>query len=1050
LKLVPYGASFFILQKNPKEWIRLKKIDVKESARARELRVLQYWREADTFKESIRSRTEMPPFVFYEGPPTANGAPHIGHVLGRVIKDFICRYKTMSGYKVIRKAGWDTHGLPVELGVEKQLGISGKQEIEEYGIGKFVEKCKSSVFEYEKQWRELTEAIGYWTDLDDPYITLTNDYIESVWHILSTIHQRGLLYRGHRVSPYCPCCQTTLSSHEVAQGYEEVKDLSATVKFRLKNTNESLLAWTTTPWTLPANAALAANPNLEYARVKQEDSVYIVAFNLVEKAIQGEYEILSTIKGAELIGKAYEPPFRYVDIEHGHIVIDGDFVSDSSGTGIVHIAPAHGEDDYRSARHHGISMLNVVDGAGKYNDAVKDFAGRFVKDCDVDIVKWLSERGLLYSKEKYEHSYPFCWRCKSPLLYYAMESWFIRTTALKDRLMANNSQVLWYPAHLRDGRFGKFLEELVDWNISRNRYWGTPLNVWLCLECGAEYAPHSHKDLREKAASKVSERLELHRPYIDEVQLKCPQCSGMMERTPEVIDVWFDSGSMPFAQYHYPFENEKTFHEQYPADMIVEGIDQTRGWFYSLLAVSTLFNDHAPYKTVMATGHVLDENGQKMSKSKGNVIDPWEIIHEYGTDAFRWALLSDSAPWNSKRFSKQSVAEAKSKMIDTLHNTHAFYSLYAAIDHFKPEEHAPQPKTNRLDRWIISRLNNVVLDVRTALDKNDFLNPAKRIEAFVDELSNWYVRRSRDRFWGSGMSVDKICAYQTLREVLLTLSGVLAPFTPFIADDIFRNLDGQESVHLTDYPASEQSAIDYALENDMETVRQIVELARNIRNESRIKTRQPLSELMISMDSDFDVKSYEDIIKEEINVKKISLVHDDNHFIEFSLKLNLKIGGPKYGKQVGVIQNYLRQVGPGEARKIIELGYVEIKNNEGEVVRISTNELLTEKYPKKGFESASGYQITVALKTEITPELAQEGFVREVVRAIQDYRKQLDLPIEKRIRLLFDVDLKAKEAIERFQGVLIDNVLIQELSFGKREGMNYIAIGDTSVGMLIK
>jgi isoleucyl-tRNA synthetase len=1032
----------------------MNKVDVKEKPRARELRVLHNWKANDTFKESIRRREGSPSFVFYEGPPTANGVPHIGHALGRVIKDFIGRYKTMAGYKVIRKAGWDTHGLPVELGVEKQLGISGKQDIEKYGVEKFVKKCKESVFEYEKQWRELTEAIGYWTDLDDPYITLTNDYIESVWHILATIHNKGLLYRGHRVSPYCPCCQTTLSSHEVAQGYEDVKDLSATVKFRLKDTNESILAWTTTPWTLPANVALAVNPELEYARVKHNDEIFIVAANLVEKVMKDEFELLSTVKGADLVGKSYEPPFGYASIEHGHVVIAGDFVSDTSGTGIVHIAPAHGEDDYRVARQNGISMLSVVNSSGCYTDVVTDFAGRFVKDCDIDIVKLLSEKKLLFSKERYEHSYPFCWRCKSPLLYYATESWFIETTAVKDQLIANNNKVDWYPGHLREGRFGKFLEDLIDWNISRNRYWGTPLNVWVCKDCSKEYAPSSREDMRERSVSPIDENLELHKPYIDEVKLVCPHCSGTMERTSEVIDVWFDSGSMPFAQYHQPFEKEALFNEQYPADMIVEGIDQTRGWFFSLLAVSTLYNGELPYKAVMATGHVLDESGQKMSKSKGNVIDPWEIINELGTDAFRWALLTDSAPWNSKRFSKQIVAEAKSKVIDTLHNTHGFYALYATIDGFKPEEHAQLPKTNKLDCWIMSRLNSVLKEARTGLEANDFLNPSKLMEVFIDELSNWYVRRSRDRFWGSGLTADKVAAYQTLRDVLLTLSRMLAPYTPFITEDIYKNLGGtQDSVHLDSYPEVDEAAIDLTLEKEMDTARQIVELARNIRNEVSIKTRQPLAELIVSIDESFNVGGYEDIIKDEINIKEIRLVYNDSQFVEFSYKLNLKIGGPKYGKQVGAIQGFLKQLSPEEARKVMELEYVDIAgsvDDEGKVLRIPLAELIVEKHSKAGFASASGNQITVALNTEITPELAQEGLVREVIRAVQDYRKKLDLPIEKRIAIVFDVDQEIKAAMERFEDVLRDNVLLTELSYEKLDGMEIVSIEDRSVGMLIR
>ncbi|CAM3533680.1 isoleucine--tRNA ligase [Paenibacillus lupini] len=1028
----------------------MQRVDVKEKARARELRILQQWAENDTFKKSIENRTGKPNYVFYEGPPTANGAPHIGHVLGRVIKDFIGRYKTMSGYRVVRKAGWDTHGLPVELGVEKQLGISGKQEIEKYGVEEFIKKCKDSVFVYEKQWRELTEAIAYWTDLDNPYITLKNEYIESVWHILSTIHSKGLLYRGHRVSPYCPCCQTTLSSHEVAQGYEDVKDLSATVKFKLSN-GESILAWTTTPWTLPANVALAVNPELDYIRASKDGEVYIVAQNLAESVLKEGYETLSTVKGSELVGLSYEPPFRYVPIEKGHIVIPGDFVSDTSGTGIVHIAPAHGEDDYKVARQNGISMLSVVNNAGRYVDEVTDLAGKFVKDCDVDIVKMLSERGLLYSKERYEHSYPFCWRCKSPLLYYATESWFIETTKVKEQLIANNSTVDWYPGHIREGRFGKFLEDLVDWNISRNRYWGTPLNVWVCEATGKEYAPSSIADLRERAVDFVPEDIELHKPYVDEIKLKSPfQEGAVMTRTSEVIDVWFDSGSMPFAQQHHPFENAEEFAEQYPADMICEGIDQTRGWFFSLLAVSTLYNGKAPYKAVISTGHILDENGQKMSKSKGNVIDPWEIINEYGTDAFRWALLADSAPWNSKRFSRGIVGEAKSKVIDTIVNTHAFYALYASIDGFNPADHPERPSTSKLDRWIVSRLNSLIKNVVKGLEVNDFLNAAKAIEIFVDELSNWYIRRSRDRFWGSGLTEDKIAAYQTLRHVLLTLSRVIAPYAPLLAEDVYGNLGGESSVHFADYPTADEAAIDETLERDMDSAKQIVELARNVRNETGIKTRQPLSELIVSLDRDFAVAEYEDIIKDEINVKTIVVQNSDSGFVDFSLKLNLKVAGKKYGKHVGPIQAYLKGLAAEATREAVTSGSLVFTSAEGEAITVTTEELLVEKQAKSGFASASASGVTVALNTDITPELEQEGWVREVIRAVQDTRKKLDLPIEKRIDLALDVDAELQAALQAFSNVLNDNVLLNSVSYESAEGMERVQLGDKEIGILVR
>lgn len=954
----------------------------------------------------------------------------------------------MSGFRVVRKAGWDTHGLPVELGVEKQLGISGKQEIEKYGIAEFVKKCKDSVFEYEKQWRELTEAIAYWTDMDHPYITLTNDYIESVWNILSVIHNKGLLYRGHRVSPYCPDCQTTLSSHEVAQGYEDVKDLSATVKFKSKQGCETFLAWTTTPWTLPANVALAVNKDIDYVKVKQNGEVYIVAEKLAEKVLKADYEILSKHKGSEFVGILYEPPFSYIHANKGHIVVDADYVSDTSGTGIVHIAPAHGEDDYRTAKQHKLDFVNVVNSAGCYTEQITDYAGRFVKDCDIDMVKDLSKRSLLFSKERYEHSYPFCWRCKSPLLYYATESWFIKTTAVKEQLLENNRKINWYPSHLQEGRFGKFLEELIDWNISRNRYWGTPLNVWICRDCGSEYAPGSLKELKEKSMQPLAENLELHIPYVDDIVLRC-SCGARMQRTPEVIDVWFDSGSMPFAQYHHPFGDEKLFDEQYPADIICEGIDQTRGWFFSLLAVSTLYNGKSPYKAVISTGHVLDESGQKMSKSKGNVIDPWEIIEEFGADAFRWALLSDSAPWNSKRFSKQIVAEAKSKVIDTLVNVHSFYALYATIDQYTKEDHPKMASANELDRWILSRLNSTLQEVTKGLEVNDFLNPAKQIEVLIDDLSNWFIRRSRDRFWGSEMTVDKVSAYQTLEEVLLTIARMMAPYTPFIAEDIFGNLGGKGSVHLTDFPKVNEFAGDNKLEAEMGTVRQIVELARSVRNETGIKTRQPLSELIILHNHDFNLARFEDIIKDEMNVKEIRIEQNDSELVDFKLKLNLKVAGKKYGKFVGSLQNQLKELTAHETKQIVNHGFFNTTIAD-ENFHISIDELLIEKHAKEGFASTAGYQMNVALNTVITEDLFQEGVVREVIRAIQDYRKKLDLPIEKRVNLVLDVDPKVKEAIERFEHVLRENVLLSRIRYDDKEGMEMVSIEGKNVGILIE
>lgn len=1029
----------------------MKRVNTKEKARQRELRVLAKWKEEDAFQQSVDRREGAPRFVFYEGPPTANGLPHIGHVLGRVMKDFICRYRTMRGYQVVRRAGWDTHGLPVELGVEKQLGISGKQEIEAYGIEQFVEKCKESVFTFEKEWRKLTEAIGYWTDLDRPYITLNDDYIETIWHLLATIHRKGYLYQGHRVSPYCPHCQTTLSSHEVDQGYQTVKDLSATVKFKRTDAEESFLAWTTTPWTLPANAALAVHPALTYAKVRSEGEVYIVAQSLVEEVfVERDYEVIATLRGDELVGLRYEPPFTFAQPKKGHVVIGADFVSDTSGTGIVHIAPAHGEDDHRVARENEISLLLVVDKAGRYTEEITPWQGQFVKDCDVEIVKQLAYDQKLFSKKKIEHRYPFCWRCKTPLLYYATESWFIKTTAVKEQLIANNKEITWYPSHLRDGLFGNFLENLVDWNISRNRYWGTPLNVWQCKDCGHEHAIESRAELQEMAIGELSPDLELHKPYVDEVQLACPHCSGTMKRTPEVIDVWFDSGSMPFAQYHYPFENREEWAEQYPADIIVEGVDQTRGWFFSLLAVSTLYNGRAPYKAVLSTGHVLDEQGQKMSKSLGNVVDTWEIIDEFGSDAFRWALFSDSVPWNNKRFSNRIVAEAKSKVIDTLVNTHAFYALYADIDQYSPEDYPYRPSRNRLDRWILSRLNSVLREVRAGLDENDLLGPARRLESLIDDLSNWYIRRSRDRFWGSGMTEDKIFAYQTLREVLVKLSQMIAPYAPFIAEEIYQNLAGElPSVHHCDYPEVDARKIDPVLEEEMQAVRQVVELARSVRNEAGIKTRQPLSELLVVSEDPLPLEEDLAVIQDEVNVKQVRQLHDDQALTQSVIKLNLKLAGPKFGKAVGPLRQYLQQLTPQEADAIAQSGELHYQTPEGEKLHLTSEYLLIEKEAKPGFATASHKGLTVALNTQISEALAQEGFVREVIRLVQEQRKRLDLPVEKRIRLTLQLDEKGRQAVEAYQPLLQENVLLHHLQYGEAEGMTQHKVGKQTVGIAI-
>ncbi|MYL51628.1 isoleucine--tRNA ligase [Halobacillus litoralis] len=1028
----------------------MRSVNTKEAALDRENRVKDYWNKENVFRRSMNEREGAETFVFYEGPPTANGLPHAGHVLGRVIKDFVGRYKTMQGYQVLRKGGWDTHGLPVELEVEKQLGISGKQQIEEYGVEKFIEKCKESVFNYEKEWREFTESIGYWLDMDDPYVTLQDRYIESVWYILSDLHKRDLLSKGHRVTPYCPSCQTTLSSHEVAQGYEDVKDLSATAKFKVKGSeNEFFLGWTTTPWTLPANVTLAVHPDLDYIKAKKDGEVYIVAEALAEKNLGEEYEVVSKHKGSEFKDVEYQPPFPFVKPERGHFVVEADFVNAESGTGVVHIAPAYGEDDYNLVKENNLSFFNVVDGQGRYTEDIPPFEGRFVKDCDVDIVKYLANEGLLFHKEKYEHSYPHCWRCDSPLLYYAIESWFIKTTELKDQFIKNNQEVTWHPNHIKDGRFGNFLENMVDWNIGRNRFWGTPLPIWMCDSCDHQYAPHSKADLQEKAIGDIGD-VELHKPYVDRVQVTCEKCNGTMNRVPEVIDVWFDSGSMPFAQQHYPFENKDQFEKQFPADVICEGIDQTRGWFYSLLAVSTLFTGKAPYKRVLSTGHILDEEGRKMSKSKGNALNPTDLVTKFGADAFRWALLADSAPWNNKRFSERVVIEAKSKVIDTLVNTHGFYTLYANIDGYTFDKNEEGEKT-LLDRWVLSRLNSVTGVVEEALNDYDFTKAAKALEKYVDEVSNWYIRRSRDRFWEEGMTESKKAAYHTLHEVLAQLSQLMAPYTPFLADDIYQNLTG-ESVHLAYFPKVDDTVVNTQLEKDMDAVLQVVELARGVRNTESIKTKQPLSELVVipvNQDQGKALEEYSSIIRDEINVKEVVVKQSSDDLVRYEVKLNFRAAGPVLGKNVGVVKGYLEKLSDEEAAKIVQDEKAVVPTGDGEV-EVTMDLLNVERVADAGLSMGSNQDFHVVLDTNITEELRLEGLAREVIRVIQDERKQQDLPIDLRVDIALDGDADVKEAIQQNEQLIRENVLVNDLTVGEKEAMKEYTVGDHQLKLALQ
>ncbi|PAE17522.1 isoleucine--tRNA ligase [Virgibacillus sp. 7505] len=1003
-----------------------------KKAAVKEQEIREYWQENDTFHASVRNREGKKPYVFYEGPPTANGMPHAGHALGRTIKDFIARYKTMDGYQVKRKAGWDTHGLPVELEVEKQLKISGKEQIETYGIERFIEKCKESVFTYEREWKQFTEALGYWVDMEDPYVTLDNSYIESVWHILSHIHREGLLYKGHRVVPYCPHCGTSLSSHEVAQGYKDVSDLSATAKFLVKGTtDEYLLGWTTTPWTLPANTAIAVHPELTYVTVQLDNEKYIVAEGLAKKLFKGDFQVVASCKGKELANVRYEAPFSYVQIKKGHQVVLADFVTDQSGTGLVHIAPAYGEDDYRVVQDNGLDFVHIVDGKGRYTEEITPLAGRFVKDCDVDIIKLLAEKNRLFHKEKYTHSYPHCWRCDSPLLYYAMEGWFIRMTDVKEKMQENNRQVEWHPGHMQQGRFGKFLDNMVDWNIGRNRYWGTPLNVWTC-KCGKEKAPGSIAELRQEAIGSVPEDVELHKPYVDQIQLRC-ECGDAMQRTSEVIDVWFDSGSMPFAQYHYPFGDKKLFESQYPADVVIEGVDQTRGWFYSLLAVSTLVTGKTPYKRVLSLGHILDENGQKMSKSKGNALNPTELMETYGADALRWALLSDSAPWNNKRFSERTVAQAKSKMIDTLSNVFSFYQLYQQIDQFNGEiDHGGVRST--LDEWILSRLHSVTKQVNDYLEQYDITNAARELGVFLDELSNWYVRRSRQRFWSSGMTEDKRAAFSTLYEVLKKTAQLLAPFTPYIAESIYLQLTSG-SVHLTDYPKHRDDLINTQLEQDMTTVRQVVELTRAARNAAGIKTKQPLSTLYITTEEPVSLVSYLTTIKEETNVKEIELGEKDGLFT-YTAKLDFAAAGPRLGKRVGEAKKALTLVSQDQLKELLITDELRL----AEDIKLTKEEVLIEKVPSNHLELSEGSGITVLLNTELTVELKEEGFVREVIREVQTYRKELDLPVEKRVNLYVDASSSVMDILKSHEYMLHQNLVLQNIYYDKQKAAKAVQV----------
>ena len=992
-----------------------KKVELKDGFVGMEHKVAENWKEKDIIKKNFNMNEGKRYFTFYDGPPTANGKPHVGHIETRVMKDIIPRYKVMKGYKVIRKAGWDTHGLPVELEIEKSLGISGKEQIEEYGVEKFVKKCKESVFTYVHMWEEMTNKVGYWVDMENPYVTYHNNYIESVWWALKQMWKKGLLYEGHKVMPYCPRCGTALSSHEVAQGYKDVKDLTCIAKFKVVGKeNTYILAWTTTPWTLPSNLALCVNKSYEYAEIKANIGTddepkyenYILAKDLIETVLkETPYEIIKTFKGEELLGTKYEQLMPFAKVEgKAFEVIHGDYVTLTDGTGIVHIAPAYGEDDSLVAKKNGIAFVNLVDKSGNFVKEVEPWAGRFVRDCNEDICKWLTNENKLFSKEKHVHSYPHCWRCDTPLLYYPKESWFVAMSKLRDELVANNSTVNWYPETIKTGRFGKFLENVIDWGISRDRYWGTPLPVWTCEDenCGHQECIGSIEELKEKALE-CPEDIELHKPYIDNVYLKCPKCGGKMKRAKEVIDCWFDSGSMPFAQWHYPFENEDMFKNNFPAGFISEAIDQTRGWFYTLMAIGTALFNKSPFENCIVLGHVLDEHGQKMSKSKKNGVDPMVLLDSVGADATRWHFYTCSSPWLPTRLGIKNVQETQRGFLSTLWNVYSFYVLYAEIDQFNPLEYVNFKTENIMDKWIISKLNTLIKEVDDKLAHYDITSAAIQIEGFTDELSNWYVRRNRERFWSENLTDDKIGAYVTLYKVLTTLIKVAAPFVPFMTDEIYQNLvvgldkNAPESVHLCLWPEVNENAINKELEKEMDLAYKIVKLGRSARNSANIKNRQPLSEMLISIDN--LPKYYEDIVKEELNVKKVELGAEMSKYVDFEIKPNLPVLGKEYGKLIPQIRAKLAEMNQMDLATKVKNGkseYIEIGDTQ---IELTADNLLVTMQGKEGFAFSGEGEIGVILETTITPELRKEGYVREVLSKVQNMRKDKGFEVLDNINL---------------------------------------------------
>ncbi|MFR3960915.1 isoleucine--tRNA ligase [Eubacterium ventriosum] len=1019
----------------------------------REKETEKFWDDNHIFEKSMENRKEGPTYTFYDGPPTANGKPHIGHVLTRVIKDMIPRYRTMKGYMVPRKAGWDTHGLPVELEVEKLLGLNGKEQIEEYGMEPFIKKCKESVWKYKGMWEDFSGTVGFWADMENPYVTYDDNFIESEWWALKTIWDKKLLYKGFKIVPYCPRCGTPLSSQEVAQGYKAVKERSAIVRFKVVGEDAYFLAWTTTPWTLPSNVALCVNPNDTYCKVKAADGyTYYMAEALLDTVLgklatedEKAYEVLETMKGADLEHKEYEPLYECAKAiadkqrKKGFFVTCDTYVTMSDGTGIVHIAPAFGEDDANVGRNYDLPFVQLVNDKGELTEDTP-YAGLFVKDADPKVLVDLDKRGQLFDAPKFEHDYPHCWRCDTPLIYYARESWFIKMTEVKDKLVANNNTVNWIPKSIGEGRFGNWLENVQDWGISRNRYWGTPLNIWECCDCGCQESIGSRAELAERSGNPDNAKVELHRPYIDEVTFKCKECGGTMKRVPEVIDCWFDSGAMPFAQHHYPFENKDLFEKQFPADFISEAVDQTRGWFYSLMAESTLLFDKAPYKNVIVLGHVQDENGQKMSKSKGNAVDPFEALGQYGADAIRWYFYTNSAPWLPNRFHGKAVQEGQRKFMGTLWNTYAFYVLYAEIDQFDPTKYTlDYDKLSVMDKWLLSKLNSMVKAVDENLGNYRIPEAARALDDFVDDMSNWYVRRSRERFWAKDMPQDKINAYMTLYTALVTVSKAAAPMIPFMTEDIYQNIvrsvdeTAPESIHLCDFPEVNESYIDKELEENMERVLDIVVLGRACRNASAIKNRQPIGKMFVKAEfelSDF----YKEIVEEELNVKEVEFTDDVRAFTSYSFKPQLRTVGPKYGKFLGKIKEALSSLDGNAAMDKINAGEPLTFDFDGNEVVLEKEDLLIDMAQVEGYVSESDNNITVVLDTKLSDELIEEGFVREIISKIQTMRKEADFQVMDKIVVNVDKNDTIKAIIENNLDEIKSEVLADNVIFGKING----------------